>query len=62
MALTMTLVPERGLLIRTARMGLMRLSLALMVVLDVVAASHRMDSCCADALLEVVDGVVLFFV
>ena len=34
----------------------MTLSLAVTVALDVVAASHRTDSCCADALPEVVDG------
>ena len=59
MALTMTLAPEMGHLIRTARMGLMTLSLAVTVALDVVAASHRTDSCCADALPEVVDGAAL---
>ena len=52
----MTLAPEMGHLIRTARMGLMTLSLAVTVALDVVAASHRTDSCCADVLPEVVDG------
>ena len=46
-------------------MGLMTLSFAVTVALDVVAASHRTDSCCTDALPEVVDGagfcVVLSF-
>ena len=37
----------------------MTLSLAVMVALDVVAVSHRTDSCCADALPEVADGLEL---
>ena len=37
----------------------MTLSLAVTVALDVVAASHRTDSCCVDALPEVADGAVL---
>ena len=36
---------------RTATMGRMTLSFALTTQLEVVAASHRTDSCCADTLL-----------
>ena len=46
MALTMTLAPEMEFLRRRATIGLITLSLALTVALDVVAASHRIDSCC----------------
>ena len=49
MALTMALAPEVGLMIRTAMIGRMTLSFEVTVALDVVAASHRTDSCCADA-------------
>ena len=52
-------------MMRMATIGLMTLSFALTMRLDVVAASHRTGSCCADASLvfvmlpEVVDVVLL---
>ena len=55
----MTLAPEVGFISRRATIGLMTLSFALTVALEVVAASHRTDSCCAAASPEVVDVVTL---
>ena len=40
-------------------MGLMTLSFAVTVALDVVAASHRTDSCCTGALPDVDDDAAL---
>ena len=57
-ALTMMAAPEVGFTSRRAMIGLMTLSLALTVALDVVAASHRMDSCCAAASPDVVAVLV----
>ena len=57
--MTMTLAPEMEFLRRRATIGLMTLSLALTVALDVVAASHRIDSCCVAVSLEL--AVALLF-
>ena len=59
MALTMKAAPEVGFTRRRATIGLMTLSLALTVALEVVAASHRIDSCCV-AVSPEVDVVLLF--
>ena len=53
MALTMMEAPEVGFVRRRATIGLMTLSLALTEALEVVAASHRIDSCWAAASPEV---------
>ena len=56
MALTIAEAPEVGLTRRRATIGLMTLSSALTDALDVVAASHRMDSCCFAASPDVAGG------